>query len=542
MRCSISRLTAMTGVMFLGIILLPCSGRAQSECPYPGGSGTTDGGQVTAVCGPNNTITGTCGASALTSYASAPLTNSPGEPQPCMDFYYNTADGPTNHNPTMILLRGGGNVFMGLSGVIDWSQGMITPNGTAPSPVYAVVDGSAFTGTASAGKHWNAVVLSFTLQAWGQLGSGISAGSTSAQVNVGGSSGGGGSSYWPNATGYNLYIGGDLVGPVTIQNGTWGNLGNGVFTLGWTTGIANAHPAGELMWAVGTDGSGAPTAPCTGQLAQVCDLGRALSYLTANSYPATATPTVPGNGHFYLWGASGGATTIAKALVSWKALLTACRASGLSSCAGTPNLTGTIDGAHLLSPNLDSGAVAVASSIFPNQVAPCSPITSWNFGVPAGYMPQGGPAVYTYSPPTSSVTSISAGTTLAFGGLPQTGGNGVFLYNRSVSAAGIMAKSGSVPTNSDNFIPKTDTFIGSQDNSTICASQVDFGATTPGATYHVLAGGVHEADIYTLTGGCSIAFVACYYSNEIKQLIADMSNLYVYGNSTASGIAGSGVF
>jgi hypothetical protein len=459
-----------------------------------------------------------------------------------MDFYYNTADGVTNHNPTLILLRAGGNIFMGASGAVDWSNGMITPNGTAPSLVYSVVDGSAFTGTPSAGKHWNVVVLSFTLQAWGVLGSGISAGSTSAQVIVGGTGGGGNTYYWPNATGYNLYIGGDLVGPVTSQGGTWGFYGSGSYTLGWSAGIANSHPAGELMWAVGTDGSGAPNAPCTGQLAQVCDLGRALSYLTANSYPAAANQTVPGNGHFYLWGASGGASTIAKALLSWKALLTACKTSGLASCSGTPNLTGTIDGAHLLSPNLDSGAVAVAASVFPNQVAPCQPITNWNLGFPNGTSPQSGPAVEAMSPPISSVTTISAGSTVAFGGLPETGGNSAFLYNRGVSAVGILARSGSVPLDQDNFMPKTDTFIGGLDTQTICASQVDFGTTTPGATYHILPNGFHEADIFTLTKGCSQPFVACYYSNEIQQLVSDMSTLYVYGNSTASGVAGSGVF
>jgi hypothetical protein len=163
-------------------------------------------------------------------------------------------------------------------------------------------------------------------------------------------------------------------------------------------------------------------------------------------------------------------------------------------------------------------------------------------GYPNGDEPQGGPAVNTYSPPISSVTSISAGATLALGGLPETGGNSAFLYNRSVSGSGILAKLGSVPLDPDNFIPKTDTFIGSLDNLNLCASQVDFGTTTPGATYHVLAGAAHEADIFTLTGGCSISYVACYHSNEIQQLISDMSNLYVYGNSTASGIAGSGVF
>jgi hypothetical protein len=196
----------------------------------------------------------------------------------------------------------------------------------------------------------------------------------------------------------------------------------------------------------------------------------------------------------------------------------------------------------MLSPDTDYGALAVASSIFPNQVSPCSVITIWNIPVPAGYEPQGGPAVNTNGPATSSVTSISAGATLALGGLPETGGNSTFLFNRGVSGSGIVAGSGSVPLDSDNFVPKTDTYIGSLDNQTPCASQVNFGATTPGATYHVLAGKGHEADLFTLTGGCSNSALVCYYSHEIQQLISDMANLYVYGNSTPSGISGSGVF
>jgi len=521
--------------LFIALMLFAPHLHAQSQCPTPGGTGTTDGGLVSYSCGPANGISGTCQATALGKYASSPLTNLQGEIQPCMDVYYNTADGATNHNPTIILSGTSGNIGMGTSGAIDWSVGLAQTDGQ--NIVYSLVDGSAFAGTPSAGKHYNVVTVYGTLMAWAQINGAMSAGATSTQIYIGGLlDGGSHNDFWPNATGYNMYIGGDLVGPITSQTGTWGSSGTGILTVSWATGVANAHPSGENAFAVGTDGSGAPSATCMGQLAMSCDIGRAMTYLTANSYPAAGSPTVPGNGHFFYFGVSGGATTGVKLISTWKAL-----ALALNSGA---NVSGTLDGMFGVSPDPDYGNSAVIQSVgSPDQVSPCSSIATWNQPVASGPWPQTGPGIYTATPAgVASVTTISVGATKSINGLPVTGANAAFLYDRGFSGQGIAANMGYVPVNSDHYLGRTYLEIGQTDNQNPCSAQYNFGATIPGASYRILSGYGHGADLTTQTGSCTVSGATCYNSQTIKDFISLVANMYVYGSRQASGMNASGVY
>lgn len=510
---------------------------AQSACPTPGGTGTTDGGLVSYSCGPANALITACPSNALSKYAPTPLTNLPTEPNPCMDFYYNTADGATNQNPTIIISGTAGNIGMGTAGAIDWSAGLGATNGTAPNIVYSLVDGTAFDGTPYAGKHWNVVAVYTTLMAFAQINGAISAGATSAQVYVGGLAGGGNkNNFWPNTTGYNLYIGGDLVGPINSQTGTWGASGNGQFTLGWTTGVTNAHASGEVAWAVGTDGSGAPGATCMGQLAMVCDVARAMVYLTTNSFPVAGSPTVPGNGRFYYFGISGGATTGVKLPSSWKALALALNPSA--------NVTGTLLGLTGISPDPDYGNSAVIQNVAsnPNQLSPCGNIGGWNQPVPYGTpWPQTGPVIYTVSPSAAAATTISIGATSSVNGLPVTGANSAFNIDRGFSGQGMYANLGYVPVNSDGYIGRSRIEIGSVDNQNPCWAQVNFGLTVPGASPNVVVGAGHGAGDTVETGGCSVAGVVCYNSAPIQDFFSQLGSLFVYGNRQTSGMVGAGV-
>lgn len=511
---------------------------AQTACPTPGGTGTTDGGLVSYSCGPANALTTACPANALTKYASTPLTNLQTEPNPCMDFYYNTADGATNHNPTFIISGVAGNISMSTAGAIDWTAGLAATNGTAPNIVYSLVDGTAFAGTAYAGKHFNVVAVYTTIMAFAQINGNILAGATSAQVYVGGLAiGGNNKGFWPNATGYNLYIGGDLVGPITSQTGTWGAGGNGQFTVSWTTGITNAHSSGDVAWAVGTDGSGAPGATCMGQLAMVCDVARAMVYLTTNSFPVAGSPTVPGNGQFFYFGISGGGTTGVKLLSSWKALALALNPSA--------NVTGTLIGINAISPDPDYGNSSVIQNVSsnPNQLSPCGNIASWNqpvgYGVP---WPQVGPTVYTVSPAAAAVTTISIGATTSVNGLPVTGANSAFSINRGFSGQGMFANQGYVPVNSDGYVGRTRVEVGSVDNQNPCWAQLNFGMTVPGASYNLVAGAGHGAGDAVETGGCTVTGAVCYNSVPIQDLFAQLGSLFVYGNHADAGVTGAGVF
>ena len=510
----------------------PCL-HAQSVCPNPGSTGSAGG--VSWSCGPANVITGTCQNTALGKYASAPLTNLPSEPQPCMDVYYNTSDGATNHNPTFVISGTAGNVGMTLDGAIDWSSTMAATNGTAPNITYCLVLGTCSVVGAQPHQHWNVVTVATTLMAWGQVNGALSAGATSAQIYVGGLlDGGQKNDFWPNATGYNIYIGNQLVGPITSQTGTWGSGGTGQLTIGWTTGLGTGTASGINAWPVGTDGSGSPSATCTGQLAMVCDIANAMTYLATNSYPHAGSPTVPGNGQFYYFGISGGGTTGLKLMSSGKALVLALNPSAYVGW--------TLLGLDSISPDPAYGYSAFAQSIVasPNQLSPCGNIAVWNQPINDAIWPQTGPVIYTVSPAAASVSTIAIGPPYAVTGMPVTGANAAYNMDSGYSGQGIFANMGYVPVNSDGYIGRPHLDIGQVDNQNPCMPQVNFGATVPGASYRVEAGEGHAAAIKVQTGGCSVAADVCPNSVSIQDLFGQLQNMFVSGNHSDAGFVGAG--
>ncbi len=513
------------------ILFLVCApfAHGQSLCPSPGNTGTTDGGLVSYSCAPANIITttvGTCASGSLNCFANSPLTELPGANQPWMDFYYNTADGIHNTNPTVIIYHSGANETMadgGLpAGEIDLSDGLVATNGKAPSIIYSMVDGSFWTGTPMAGKHVNVVAASFSLFGYAGLTSAVSAGATSLPITTRQNC----TYFWPSQPPYSIWIGTENH-VVTAQSGNWGcsGGGNGHYTLTLQSpGLANSYAAQTVLWPMGNEGADGPTSPCQASLKPVADFGRLISYLTAN------VGTIPGNGHYMLFGFSGAGDTFSKVPYVWKTM------QNEPSPCGTPNAdqNGVIDRVFLLSPDTDYGAEAVEASIYPHQVAPCAVVSSWG-PTYKGVMWLSGPGINNYNGGVASVTSISP-EGYAFGGLTNGGANSNFTWVQGTSAVGLRTGNGIIAPNADGYVPLFRLDGGENDESNLCATQVNFGETTPGTTYNIQAGQAHGGDLYTATGRCknNSASEACYDSITAGDLRTFFGNEATPSNASLS--------
>ena len=520
---------------------------AQSQCPFPGTHGTYTsykGVSITAYCGPSNSVTTACQAGAFGSYASGPITNMPGEPNPCMDVYYLTSAGPTNTFPSFVIMKSGYNASIGNPyGNVNWGDGwnsVTGANGSNDDVVSALVDGTAFTGTALAGTHFNVYILDYSQFAWGMLQTGISSGVNSFSVNCGGTFSGHGAigHFCPNAVtpnAPNVYMDGENLGPATAISV---NLGTFVATVTTTNSTSVSHSTNANVWFSGSAGEGSPSSPCTGQLLQVADGARALSYITSQ------IGTLPGNGHYVWLGLSGGAETGVKIMMIWKNMLAEPSPCGIAS----PNTSGTLDAVGVVSPDADAGVVSIegtgGSGISASQLAPCGNGSTITFNPdPVGYPFTAGPEVGVLGG-TASVSTVSTGSTTSTCGLPVTGANALFNFARSVTGSGLSAPqcNGYVAVDSDNFQPAGVVVAGPTDATFICSQQRNFGVATAGFTSTVVAGTGHGADLNVETNcpGGNTSY-ACVGSASVQAIYAMLIRAYVHGNVSAGGIASGGV-
>ena len=532
------------------VFALPIHLKAQNNrvnCPC--GSGhtcTTDGGLVTAVCGIQATITTPCTSGVLYSYGSRPLTTFKGFPEPCMDVYYNTADGPHNHNVTFVEAPQGGNAS---AKNMDQCAGFSAANGSQPAAFWGLIDGSAFAGTVAAGTHLNAVCVQLGLQVVAKLNADYAAGVTS--IQVAGLSGG--SHYWPQGPGYTMCI--DTFNqeciPVTAQtNCSPPYTSNCVYdvTLASPTKYAHNHIIEGIsaiyVWGVDSNRFGTPAYP-NALMFGTCDTVRLFSYLNG----------VIGNKQYIAWGVSGTTITMENAIAYGKTLegLAAPQGCGFAS----PDTSWQVIGTYLVSPPPDFGALTVYGLIPSTAGNPCvttkqgdkpDPGTGHSFGAWIGTLNNG----------IGYVSSISS-TEYSNGSLVVKNPNALTQAAKNIGLQGCFP--GTVnncyyKTNSDGYLGSI--FVAEGEKEGGCPGAAALAFTSPvaspqgppdtfpvdadliGNTYHFQRNAGHGAKM-NVGPGCTeggMCATSVVFTDMVKWMAPILA--HQHGNVSNAGISGAG--
>ena len=516
--------------------------QAQSTCPCsPGSSCTVDSGLVTAYCGTSYSTTSqptSCPPGAFYGYASAPVSALKGQPYPCMNFYLNTADGAANHNPTIIVMYAGGDASVSSSGN-SWCLGVDGANGSENPVMWGWITGTAFAGTPMEGVHWNVACIQFSLFAAARLTSHVHAGVASVQVN----GIAGGSHFWPQDGNYTLCIDSRNQECIAVSSQT-GSFASQPYKVTLSRALAHNHSSGVYVWAVDANGRGGPAYP-NYFLDSMCDLGNALGYLAASSYPHATAPTLPGNGHFVLLGLSGTGNVLSNFMMYGRSI------QGLAAPQGcgwpSPNLSWTADGYAFISPGEDEGVETVYRLMNGKQASPCRHEDyRGNGGTDGSYIM--GAYSGTVNSGKGKVASLQSSIYTPLG-LGWKEPNALTQMGRNVSGQGCVigiANSCYYPQTDDTYLAQSFSEIGPADTSIPCPVQYAFAKTVPGASYrfNTIPGQMgHGAGLSrSASGGActSNGLVLCANSQAAEDIRKWMSTLNVFGNATNAGAVSGG--
>jgi hypothetical protein len=521
-------------LIFLGCLAFARPANAQTpentlHCPCTvGTSCTTDGGLVTAVCGIQAYVTTACSSGALYSYGSGPFSSFNGAYPPCMDVYYNTADGATNSNPTIVIGPEGGDA----TAAADWCAGFNFANGSEPAAGWGLIDGTAFAGTVAAGQHWN-IVCPQTSSIANMLTNGaVTAGATGVAITNGGDD-----HFWPG-TPYTICV--DVLNqecfPVTSQTGSY--VAPGTITASISGAFANNHASGVYVWAEDSNGQGGPAYP-TYYKWSVCDYARVMAYLEGISF---------GNGQYLAWGISGTTNSWSSALGYWKSIANMAAPQG---CGLSISTTAQIVAAQMVSPLYDERAEMLLPTFASHQsdVSPCENAPPLSFPAGPGYAGIMGAYAGTLNSGSPSGT-VPNPLTYSNGALSITSANALAQAGFNVTLAGCLpgtANSCYYGSNADGYLGLVDTETSGADSGNPCSSAAAFLYSAPGSIG--LAQGVsvgHGANFNTNESGsdCGTSTAAggiCSQSYVFKNLVAMIVALRTHGNVTRSGIAGAGI-
>jgi hypothetical protein len=460
-----------------------------------------------------------------------------------MDFFFDTADGAANHNPTFLVVYAGGDSSVSATGN-NWCMGVDMTNGSANPVMWGWITGSAFAGTPMEGVHWNVACIQFSLFAAATLSSSANAGATSVELK----GMAGGSHFWPQDGNYTLCLDATNLECIAVSSQT-GLFNSQPYKVKLSSPLAHNHAADAVAWAVDANGRGGPAYP-NYFLDTNCDLGNALGYMAANSYPQAATPTLPGNGHFVLLGLSGTGNVLSNFMMYGRSIqgLAAPRGCGWPS----PNLGWRADGYAIISPGTDEGAEMAHRLLLGRQKSPC--LRDGERVDPGGN--QGGGASYimgafsgTLNSGKGEVSSLKSNSFTPLG-LKWKNPNALSQMGRNVSGQGCVIgvkNSCYYPQNEDTYLAPSFSEIGTDDIACPCPIAYAFARTVPGATYRInTTPGQrgHGAGFSNSASGGACAKNGpglCADSQAAKEITAWMSTLKVFGNVANAGTASGGV-
>jgi len=455
-----------------------------------------------------------------------------------MNLYVNTADGAANHNPTILVMYAGGDAGVSSSGN-NWCLGVDAANGSENPVMWGWITGSAFTGTAMEGVHWNVACIQFSLFAAANLTAKVDAGDAS--VTVKGMAGG--SHFWPQDGNYTLCIDSANQECVAVSSQT-GSFDSQPYKITLSKTLAHHHTSGAYVWAVDANGRGGPAYP-NYFLDSMCDLGNALGYLAGNSYPYATAPTLPGNGHFVLLGLSGTGNVLSNFMMFGKSI------QGLASPQGcgwhSPNLSWIADGYALISPAEDEGVETVYQRMNGKQASPCKHEDyGGNGGTDGSYIM--GAYSGTVNSGKGKVASLKT-TASTPSGLDWKEPNALTQMGRNVSGQGCVigfANSCYYPQTDDTYLARSFSEIGPADTANPCPVQYAFASKVPGASYrfNTIPGQTGHGAGYSRSasgGACTSNGVLCANSQAAMDITKWMSTLNVFGDATKAGAASGGI-
>jgi hypothetical protein len=458
-----------------------------------------------------------------------------------MDFFFDTADGAANHNPTFVVVYAGGVASVSASGN-NWCMGVDMANGSANPVMWGWITGSAFTGTPMEGVHWNVACIQFSLNAVATLSSSVNAGDASVELK----GAAGGSHFWPQDGNYTLCLDVTNLECVAVSSQT-GLFNSQPYKVKLSSPLAHNHAADVIAWAVDANGRGGPAYP-NNSLDAKCDLGNALGYMAANSYPQASAPTLPGNGHFVLLGLSGTGSVLQDFMMYGRSIqgLAAPRGCGWKS----PNLGWRADGYALISPLGDEGVESIHLLLSDKQKPPClrekfkgkpgGPDASFILGAYSGTLNSG----------IAQVSSLKSNSFTPLG-LKWKKPNALAQMGRNVSGQGCVIgvkNSCYYPQTEDTYLAPSFSEIGPGDTSMPCPIEYAFARTVPGATYHIntipdqVGHGAGYSSSASVGGACAVNGPGlCADSQAAKDITAWMSTLKVFGNVANAGAASGGI-
>jgi len=251
------------------ILAGPCTAQIANNT-----SQTYDSGMVTCVAGTTSLMYtyGSAGSAALGTYSANTYSAVPGEPVRTMVFCYNTADGLSNKNRTIINTSKGGNIgTYGANANCLWCVNFDTTNGTVPSWMLSAVEGTAN----AFNVHYNVIFPQYTFSAAGQL----NAAQTDTTSGPGVINNINQPSFWPpsslvsGSAPYVLHFATGEKEEVTATTGT-GPFTVTSFVRGFGGTTATTHTTSELFWLEDTSGVG------IGYPGSICDLAVLAAYLS----------------------------------------------------------------------------------------------------------------------------------------------------------------------------------------------------------------------------------------------------------------------
>jgi hypothetical protein len=458
-----------------------------------------------------------------------------------MNFYLNTADGAANHNPTLVVVYAGGDASVSASGN-NWCMGVEMANGSANPWMWGLITGSAFAGTPMEGVHWNVACIQFSLFAAATLTSSVNAGDASVELK----GMAGGSHFWPQDGNYTLCI--DTVNQECIAvSSQTGFFNSQPYKVKLSSALAHNHAADVVAWAVDANGRGGPAYP-NQFLDTNCDLGNALGYMAANSYPQASAPTLPGNGHFVLLGLSGTGNVLSNFMMYGRSIqgLAAPRGCGWPS----PNLGWRADGYALISPLGDEGAESVYLMLSGKQKPPCLPEKlNGKPGTPGASFIMGAYSA-TLNSGIGQVSSLKSNSFTPLG-LKWKKPNALAQMGRNVSGQGCVIgvkNSCYYPQTEDTYLAPSFSEIGPGDTANPCPIEYAFARTVPGATYRFnttpdqSGHGAGFSSSASVGGACAVNGPGlCADSQAAKDITEWMSTLHVFGKATNAGAASGGI-
>jgi hypothetical protein len=521
------RVFLVLGLLLLVAPLCRAQGSNISNCGAPAGSSTTlDSGKITAYCGIPATTNTACSAGVPYSYGSSPFASFSNAFPPCRDLYVNTADGYPNSNLTLIIGPAGGNATDGT----DWCEGWFASNGSEPPFAYELIDGSAFAGTAAAGKHVNIVCAE--TQSWPILpinAANSVGGNTISLVNAA-------AHFWPTGTPYTLICGStnqESFSVASTQSPFPSPSTNPfIVTIGGTWSYA--HAAGDYCWAQDSNGQGSPSYPAYFKWT-VCDLERLKADLNAH---------VSNSKLYAYWGISG----TAESGPNWMAYgdgianMAAPEGCGFSSL----DTSGAVIVAQLASGLPDAGIGTVTSDFNGVSQNGCAGTTITGGGtINWSYLIGAIVGSTTYNNGNGSATVPTSPVTFSNGVVNSTAQNAVFQLGRNVSWAGCIPGFSTgcyYPMNA--FLGIVD-FEGAQnDNGNPCMETAAYNASAPGNPPGVVVAGAGHGASWQYSAGsstncgssasngsmCANSTVALNFINDLVNAIAP-----VRGNVAFSG-------